>query len=264
MKTLTTKEHGRTAYDASLNKVAQVTFAFWVIKIAATTLGETGGDAVSMSMDLGYAISSVIFFGFFLATVAAQVSARSFHPYLYWAVIVATTTVGTTMADYADRSLGIGYVGGSVILLIILIVVLGIWKLTLGSVSVNRITSKKAEIFYWVTILFSNTLGTALGDFFADSSGFGYEGSAIIFSVALLLVVIAYFLTKISHTLLFWLAFILTRPLGATLGDFLTKPYEHGGLDFSRFSSSIIIITFIVICVFFTSKSGGGHSKDLS
>jgi len=248
----------------SLNKVATVTFAFWLIKIAATTLGETGGDAVSMTMNLGYAIGTVIFFGLFLVTVAAQVYAKSFHRFLYWSVIVTTTTAGTTMADYADRSLGIGYVGGSLLLFALLLTVLAIWKLVLGSVSVNNITSRKAEIFYWVTILFSNTLGTALGDFLADSSGLGYDGSALVFSGALVLVALMYFLTKISHTLLFWAAFILTRPLGATLGDLLTKPHEHGGLDLSRISSSIVIAIFMVVCILFTSQQGSSHSKPLS
>lgn len=250
-------------YDASLNKVAKVTFAFWIIKIAATTLGETGGDALSMSMNLGYVISTAIFFSIFLVTVALQVRAKSFHRFLYWTVIVTTTTAGTTMADYADRSLGIGYVGGSLILFIMLMAILGIWKLTLGSVSVNNITSQKVETFYWMTILFSNTLGTALGDFLADSSGLGYDGGALVFSTALLLVAMAYFLTKISHTLLFWIAFILTRPLGATLGDLLTKPHEHGGLDLSRISSSIVIAIFMTGCILFTSQRGASHSSDI-
>src|SRR5260370_23640799 len=225
-------------HKAVLSKVPQVNLGFWIIKIAATTLGETGGDALSMTMNLGYVVSSAIFFAFFIITVASQVSARSFHPFLYWAVIVATTTLGTTMADYADRSLGIGYIGGSLILFSILMLVLALWGYFVGSVSVNDITSPKAEIFYWTTILFSNTLGTALGDFLADSSGLGYEGGALVFAAMLALIAAAYFFTEISHTLLFWMAFILTRPLGATFGDLLTKPYANGRLDLNRINSS--------------------------
>jgi uncharacterized membrane-anchored protein len=187
------------------------------------------------------------------------VAAKSFHPFLYWAVIVATTTAGTTMADYADRSLGVGYVGGSLILFALLMAALALWRFTLGSVSVNCITSRKAEIFYWVTILFSNTLGTALGDFLADSSGLGYEGSALVFSAMLALIAACYYFTKLSHTLLFWAAFILTRPLGATVGDLLTKPYDHGGLDLSRFSSSIVIAVIMVVLILFTSRKSGRH-----
>ncbi len=244
-----------------ISKIPEVTLTFWIIKIAATTLGETGGDAVSMSMNLGYALATAIFFTFFLAAVVAQVAARTFHRFLYWAVIVATTTVGTTMADYADRSLGIGYVGGSLILFIILMSVLGLWRLSQGSVSINTIKSPKAEIFYWVTILFSNTLGTALGDFFADDSGLGYEGGAFVFSGVLVVIASTYFFTKLSHTLIFWAAFILTRPLGATMGDLLTKPHDHGGLDLSRVSSSLVIMVFMIACILFTSKRSGSHPQ---
>ena len=242
-----------------MNKVPEVTLAFWIIKIAATTLGETGGDAVSMSMNLGYAVGSAIFLGFFLIIVAAQVAAKSFHPFLYWAVIVATTTAGTTMADYADRSLGVGYIGGSLVLFALLMATLALWRFSLGSVSVNNITSPRVETFYWVTILFSNTLGTALGDFLADSSGLGYEGSALVFIGMLALIAAAYYFTKLSHTLLFWAAFILTRPLGATVGDLLTKPYEHGGLDLSRVSSSAVIAVIMIVLILFTSRKAGRH-----
>ena len=231
------------------SKVPQVTLAFWIIKIAATTLGETGGDALSMTLNLGYALSSVIFIGFFVLAVATQVRATRLHPFLYWAVIVATTTAGTTMADFADRSLGIGYLGGSLILFGLLAAVLAAWRYTTGSVSVVRITSPKVEIFYWATILFSNTLGTALGDFLADSSNLGYEGGALVFAATLLIVAAAYYFTRTSRTLLFWAAFILTRPLGATLGDILTKPHSHGGLHLSRIGSSALIALFIVMCV---------------
>ena len=241
------------------SKVPEVTPAFWIIKIAATTLGETGGDALSMTMQLGYAISTAIFFGLFIVTVAAQVRAKSFHPFLYWSVIVATTTAGTTMADYADRSLGIGYIGGSLPLFALLLLVLGSWRVATGSISVANITSPKAEVFYWTAILFSNTLGTALGDFLADDSGLGYEGGALVFAGALAVVAAAYFTMNISHTLLFWLAFILTRPLGATLGDLLTKPQANGGLDLSRISSSSLIAIFMIGFILLTSKRAGSH-----
>jgi len=241
------------------SKVPEITLAFWVIKIAATTLGETAGDALSMTLNLGYAVSSVIFFAFFIATATAQIRARSFHRFLYWAAIVATTTVGTTMADFADRSLGVGYLGGSLILFAILMIVLGLWKFSTGSVSVNAITSPRVETFYWVTILASNTLGTALGDWLADDTGLGYEGGAFVFAAGLALLAAAYFYSRVSHTLLFWAAFILTRPLGATLGDTLTKPIAHGGLDLSRIASSLFIAIFIVVCIFLTSRRAGGH-----
>lgn len=239
------------------NKVPQVTFAFWIIKIAATTLGETGGDALSMTLNLGYAISTAIFFSIFLGTVAAQVSVKRLHPFLYWGVIVATTTAGTTLSDYLTRTAGLGYLKASLLLFVIVIIVLALWYLTLGTVSVNRITNRKAETFYWMAIFFSNTLGTALGDCLADTSGLGYEGSALVFSGALAFIAAAYFFTSISHTALFWMAFILTRPLGATLGDLLTKPTDHGGLNLSRFSSSFVIAVFMIGCILLTS----GKSK---
>jgi uncharacterized membrane-anchored protein len=245
--------------EAALSKLPQVTLGFWIIKIAATTLGERGRDALSMTMNLGYVVSSAISFAFFIVTVASQVTARSFHPFLYWAVIVATTTLGTTMADYADRSLGIGYVGGSLILFAMLILVLALWRHFVGSVSVNNITSAKAEIFSWAAILFSNTLGTALGDFLADSSGLGYEGGALVFAAMLALIAAVYFFTKISHTLLFWMAFILTRPLGATLGDLLTKPYANGGLNLNRINSSLVIATLIVGGILLIPQRAGYH-----
>jgi uncharacterized membrane-anchored protein len=245
--------------EPSANKIPEVTVAFWIIKIGATTLGETAGDALSMTMHLGYALSTAIFFACFLVALAAQVTAKSFHPFLYWAVIVTTTTVGTTMADFADRSLGIGYIGGSLILFALVMLVLGAWRLATGSVSVDTIASPKAEIFYWVTILFSNTLGTALGDFLSDDSGLGFGGGALVFAGSLVLLAAVYFLTQTSRTLLFWMVFILTRPLGATLGDLLTKPYAEGGFDLSRISSSAIIAISIIGCILFTSQRAGGH-----
>jgi uncharacterized membrane-anchored protein len=244
--------------DTRSSKAPQVTLVFWIIKIAATTLGETGGDALSMTLDLGYAVSTAIFFVFFAGAVAAQLRAWSFHPFLYWAVIVATTTMGTTMADFADRSLGIGYTGGSLILFALVLLVLGAWWRVEGSVSVNEITSPRVEAFYWLTILFANTLGTALGDFLADS-GPGYEGGALVFAGALAVVWALYAFTGISHTLLFWAAFILTRPLGATMGDLLTKPTENGGLDLSRITSSAAIAAFIIACILVLPQRAGEH-----
>jgi uncharacterized membrane-anchored protein len=233
----------------SVSKVPEVTLIFWIVKIAATTLGETGGDAVSMSMNLGYLVGTAIFASIFAVAVFAQIKAKGFHPFLYWATIIATTTVGTTLADFADRSLGIGYTGGSTLLLALLMTSLAIWYRTLGTVSVDSINSPKAEIFYWVTIMFSQTLGTALGDWTADTAGLGYTGGAIVFSTLLALIVAAYYWTKISRTLLFWAAFILTRPLGAVVGDFLDKPLTSGGLALSRYSASGALFVFIVACI---------------
>jgi uncharacterized membrane-anchored protein len=244
---------------AGLSKVPEVTLGFWLIKILATTLGETGGDAVSMSMNLGYAVSSIIFIGIFVVAVLAQVAAKAFHPFLYWTVIVATTTAGTTMADFADRSLGIGYPGGTLILLVLLMATLGAWYRSAGTISVDTVTSPKVEMFYWVAILFSQTLGTALGDWMADTNGLGYEGGALVFAVALAAIAGAYFYTNVSRTLLFWSAFILTRPLGATLGDFLDKPLDDGGLAFSRFYASAILAAIIVACIVFLPQRAGKH-----
>jgi uncharacterized membrane-anchored protein len=222
---------------------------FWVIKIAATTLGETGGDAVSMSMHLGYLVGTGIFAVIFLVAVAAQIKAKRFYPALYWTTIIATTTVGTTLADFADRSLGIGYAGGSALLLTLLLGSLAIWYRTLGSVSVNTASEPKAEMFYWATIMFSQTLGTALGDWTAGIGGLGYRGGALVFSGLLALVAAAYYWTRISRTLLFWSAFILTRPLGAVVGDLLDKPRNAGGLALSRYTASACLLIFIVACI---------------
>jgi uncharacterized membrane-anchored protein len=241
----------------STNKVAQVTLFFWIMKICATTLGETGGDLLSMTMSLGYAVSTAIFFGIFLVTLIAQVTSRSYHPLMYWAVIISTTTAGTTMSDYLDRTAGLGYVGGSVVLVTILLCILGIWRLAVGSLSVSTIDNPRAEMFYWVTILFSNTLGTALGDFLADDTGLGlgYEGGALVISAALATIAAAYVFTRASHTFLFWLAFILTRPLGATLGDILTKTHGQGGLDLGTIGSSIVLGVFLVACIFLSARN---------
>lgn len=238
-----------TSAETALSKVPEVTLLFWVIKIAATTLGETAGDAVSMSMNLGYLIGTAIFSAVFLAAVFAQIKAKTFQPFLYWTTIIATTTVGTTLADFADRSLGIGYAGGSTLLIALLLGSLFIWHRTLGSVSVSSVSSPKAEMFYWETIMFSQTLGTALGDWTADTAGLGYTGAAIVFSALLALVVATYYWTNVSRTLLFWAAFILTRPLGAVVGDYLDKPISAGGLALSRYSASAALLAFIVICI---------------
>ncbi|MBV8392175.1 MAG: hypothetical protein JOY81_03235, partial [Alphaproteobacteria bacterium] len=219
---------------ADLCKVPEVTLGFWIIKIFATTLGETGGDSLSMSLNLGYAVSSLIFIALFAALVAAQISARAFHAFLYWAVIVATTTAGTTMADFADRSLGIGYPGGSAILFILLMATLLLWHRVEGSISVNTVATPRVEVFYWAAILFSQTLGTALGDWMADTNGFGYSRGALVFGAGLAILALLYFFTKANRVFLFWAAFILTRPLGATVGDFLDKPVAKGGLALSR------------------------------
>ena len=222
---------------------------FWIIKIFATTLGETGGDAVSMSMKLGYLVSTGIFGLIFLAAVVIQVRAKRFHPMIYWVTIVATTTVGTTMADFADRSLHIGYAGGTTILLILLLSTLFVWHRTQGSIAVNTVNCTKTEIFYWVTIMFSQTLGTALGDWTADSAGLGYTGGALIFGGLLAAIAVAHYRTKISKTALFWAAFILTRPLGAVVGDFLDKPISHGGLALSRFAASGTLLVLILFSI---------------
>ena len=235
--------------SARQSKVPEVTLAFWVMKIAATTLGETGGDAVSMSMNLGYLVGTAIFAAIFIVVVAVQIAATRFRAALYWTTIIATTTVGTTLADFADRSLGIGYAGGSSLLLGLLLCSLLLWHRSLGSVSIATVSTPKAEAFYWVTIMCSQTLGTALGDWTADSAGLGYLGSAVVFAVLLALIAACYFWTKLSHTLLFWLAFVLTRPLGAVLGDFLDKPVEHGGLNLSRYTASIVLVVFMAACL---------------
>jgi uncharacterized membrane-anchored protein len=233
----------------ALSKVPEVTLAFWIIKIAATTLGETGGDALSMSLNLGYLVSTAIFAVVFLIAVSAQIRARTYRPAMYWVTIVATTTVGTTLADFADRSLGIGYAGGSALLLALLLLSLAVWYRSMGTVSVDTVNSPKAELFYWVTIMFSQTLGTALGDWTADTIGLGYTGGIIVFGALLAVLAAAYYWSGISRTLLFWAAFILTRPLGAVVGDFLDKPLQSGGLALSRFSASAALVSFMVVCI---------------
>jgi len=232
------------------SKVPEVTLIFWIIKILATTLGETGGDAVSMSMNLGYLLSTGIFAILFAVSVVVQISAGKFHPFIYWTTIIATTTVGTTLADFADRSLGIGYAGGSSLLLTLLLASLFVWHRALGSVAVDTVSSPKSEMFYWVTIMFSQTLGTALGDWTADTEALGYGDGIIVFGTLLGILAAAYFWTKISRTVLFWAAFILTRPLGAVVGDFLDKPVSNGGLALSRYSASATLIVLIIALIF--------------
>lgn len=245
--------------ETTLSKVPEVTLGFWFIKIVATTLGETGGDAVTMSMNLGYLVGTAIFASIFIAAVGAQIAAHRFHPYLFWSVIVATTTAGTTLADFLDRSLGIGYAGGSTILLLSLLATLALWHRTLGSVSVDSIRSRKAEGFYWATIMFSQTLGTALGDWLADDTGLGYRGGALVFAGALAMVALARYYTKASRTLLFWAAFILTRPLGATVGDFLDKPRDHGGLALSRYTATLVLAAVMLACIAFMPQRAEKH-----
>lgn len=233
----------------TISKVPEVTLLFWIIKIAATTLGEIGGDAVSMSMNLGYLVATGIFAAIFLAAVGAQIAASRFNRFLYWTAIIATTTVGTTLADFADRSLGIGYPGGASLLFVLLIGSLVVWYRSMGSVAIDTVNSPKSEAFYWVTIMFSQTLGTALGDWTADTAGLGFAGGAILFGVLLALVAAAFFWSRISRTTLFWTAFILTRPLGAVVGDLLDKPIAAGGFALSRYSASAALLLFILACL---------------
>jgi uncharacterized membrane-anchored protein len=248
-----------TARDA-LSKVPEVTLIFWIIKILATTLGETGGDTLSMSMHLGYLVSTGIFAAVFAVAVMVQITAKKFHPVIYWVTIIATTTVGTTLADFADRSLGIGYPGGTTILFLLLLASLFIWYRTLGTVAVESVSSPKSEMFYWLTIMFSQTLGTALGDWAADTAGLGYNGGMLLFGTLLAIIAAAYYRTKISHTVLFWMAFILTRPLGAVVGDFLDKPLAHGGLALSRYSASATLIGLIAFFIFAFSHRAAAKS----
>ena len=250
------KQYVKRVAEITLSKLPEVTLGFWIIKIVATTLGETAGDTATMTMHLGYLVGTAIFAAVLAVLVAAQIATRTFRPFLYWAVIVATTTAGTTLADFLDRSLGIGYVGGASILFALLLGTLDLWYWALGSVSVYTVTTPKAEMFYWVTIMFSQTLGTALGDWVADSAtadpaglGLGYGGAALIFGGLLALIAMLYYRTAIAHVVLFWAAFILTRPLGAVVGDFLDKPHHDGGLALSRFAASATLLALIVVCI---------------
>ncbi len=258
-------DHDEPAAHA-LSKVPEIVLGFWIIKIAATTLGETGGDWVTMTLSLGYLIGTLIFAIVFVGLVAAQVKAGRFHPFLYWATIVATTTLGTTLADFADRSLGVGYPGGVSIIFALLIASLAIWYRVEGSVSVQSVATPRVEWFYWSTILFSQTLGTALGDWVAGSDrgglGLGYELGAIVFGLGLAIDVALYLWTRTSRTLLFWIAFILTRPLGATLGDLLDKPVAEGGMNLSRLYASLVLAAFIVGCILLLPQRAASAPRD--
>jgi uncharacterized membrane-anchored protein len=243
----------------ALSKVPAVTVGFWIIKVLATTLGETGGDTVTMTLNWGYLAGSALFGVALVVLVAAQIFAKRFHPVLYWATIVASTTFGTTLADFADRSLGIGYAGGSLLLLGCLLATLGLWHRSQGTVAVNTVSTPKVEAYYWATITFSQTLGTALGDWLADTGGVGYEGGALVFAAGLVVVAALYFWTSVSRVTLFWVAFILTRPLGATVGDFLDKPVSHGGLDLSRPLASAVIAAIIIAGLIVLPQRPGQH-----
>jgi uncharacterized membrane-anchored protein len=245
--------------DRILSKVPQVTLGFWIIKILATTLGETGGDSVTMTLNWGYLAGTAIFLSLMVVLVIAQVAVRKFHPLLYWATIVASTTAGTTMADFADRSLGIGYTGGSTVLLACVLAVLGLWYWSEGSISVETVNTPRVEAFYWAAITFSQTLGTALGDWMADTTGLGYEGGALVFAAGLGLLTVLYYWTDVSRVLLFWAAFILTRPFGATVGDFLDKPLNHGGLALSRPLASAVIGALILAGILLLPQRPGSH-----
>src|SRR5579883_2289241 len=247
------------ATPVAMSKVPEVTLFFWIIKIAATTLGETGGDSVTMTLGWGYLSGTALFFALLVVLVLAQILAKRFHAFLYWATIVASTTFGTTMADFADRSLGIGYTGGSALLFLCLMTILGLWYWSQGTISVNTVSTPKAEAFYWAAITFSQTLGTALGDWAADTGGLGYEGGALLFAAGLAVLAALYFWTSLSRVLLFWAAFILTRPLGATVGDFLDKPVSDGGLALSRPIASAVIAAFIIICLLILPQRAGRH-----
>lgn len=249
----------KTVQEEVLSKVPEVTLGFWIIKILATTLGETGGDTVTMTLNWGYLAGTAIFAAVLVAFVIAQILAKRFHPFLYWATIVASTTFGTTMADFADRSLGIGYTGGSTLLLLCLIAVLWLWYRSEGTISVDTVSTPKVEAFYWGAITFSQTLGTALGDWLADTGGLGYRGGALVFGAGLAVVVALYFWTKVSRVWLFWAAFILTRPLGATVGDFLDKPVSAGGLHWSRPLASGVLAAVIISLALVLPQRAGRH-----
>ncbi|MFY9835158.1 MAG: hypothetical protein WAK55_01570 [Xanthobacteraceae bacterium] len=245
--------------EQHVSKVPEITIVFWIIKIAATTLGEAGGDTVTMTLNWGYLAGTALFFSLLVIFVVLQIRAEKFHPFLYWATIVASTTAGTTMADFADRSLGIGYVGGSLLLFVCLILILALWYWTLGTIAVETVSTPKAEAFYWATITFSQTLGTALGDWMADGTGLGYGGGALVFALGLAIIAALYVWTNASRVFLFWSAFILTRPLGATVGDFLDKPVKDGGLALSRPIASAVIAVFILGCLLVLPQRAGQH-----
>jgi len=236
----------------TMNKIPQITLAFWIAKICATTLGETAGDLLSMTLNVGYAVSSLILLGFFVGTLFLQLRSKKFHPAMYWSVILATSTAGTTMSDFMDRTLGLGYAAGSLLLVTLLVLTLLLWKRTEQTISVTKISSFRGELFYWTAILFSNTLGTALGDFLADNSGLGFSGGAFLIGSLLMILVVLYYATKMSGVVLFWAAFVLTRPFGATFGDFLTKPAASGGMNFGTAGSSAILLIILILVIVIT------------
>jgi len=248
---LRSESTGSTAFE-TFSKVPRVTLAFWIVKILATTVGETGGDALSMTLKLGYAVSTMIFLVFFVVTLTAQVASKKFHPLFYWAVVVATTTVGTTTSDYLDRTLALGYIKSSIVLICLVLTVLAAWHFTTGKIEFERITTRKEETFYWVTILVSNTLGTALGDFVATDAGLGFERGALVFAGLIAIVAALHYWTDIPGSVLFWSAYVLTRPLGATLGDTLTKPHAEGGLGLGRITCSLVMAATMVVIVAWT------------
>ncbi len=240
--------------QAAISKLPEITLYFWIMKICATTLGETAGDLLSMTLNVGYAISSIILISLFLISLVTQLVSKSYNPMLYWTVILTTSTAGTTMSDFIDRTLKLGYVNGSIILLSLLIAVLAFWRFTVGSLSVDNVKSSKMELLYWTAILVSNTLGTALGDFLADTSGLGFAGGALLISTLIGLVILATYYTQISRIALFWIAFVLTRPLGATVGDFLTKTHEKGGLGYGTIGSSLVLATILAFFIVLTVR----------
>ncbi len=248
-----------------MNKLPQITLAFWVMKICATTLGETAGDLLSMTLNVGYLMSSLILIGVFVATLMTQLASKRYNPALYWLVILSTSTAGTTMSDFMDRTLGLGYAAGSAILVAMLMAIFSVWYWSEKSLSVTRVTTLKAELFYWFAILFSNTLGTALGDFLADDSGLGFMGGALLIGSVIAIVVVLHYTTRLSSVMLFWVAFVLTRPFGATLGDVLTKPHEKGGLDFGTVGSSVVLLSILVVLVcsamFYNRKTEKGYGQ---
>lgn len=256
--------HTEHIIKGTASKVVAITLGFWIIKIICTTLGETGGDAVTMTMNLGYLVGTAIFLSFLIALIVIQTKTKQFHPVLYWATIIASTTAGTTTADFFDRSLGIGYTGGSLILLTCVLITLYVWKQVSGTIHVNTINTVKSEAFYWISITFSQTLGTALGDWMADTNSFGYIKASLVFGTCLLVLAAMYYKTQISRVWLFWAAFILTRPLGATLGDFLDKPVSHGGLNVSRPLASFVLLAIVIVMIIvFPQKAGEYHAKKL-
>lgn len=255
------RDHVQTQSNVQLSKVPRADAAFWTVKILATTLGEVGGNLISQNVGLGYLSATIILGGLFAALASFQISARSYRPWLYWSTIVASTTAGTTLADYATRSIGLGYTGGSLLLLALVLITLGSWRFTLGRVSADHITDRRHEIFYWLTITFSQTLGTALGDWFADTAGLGYSGSAAVFGAVLLVILVLHYRRAVDGVLLFWAAFILTRPLGAVVGNLFDKPVDHGGLALSRPLICGLLGGLMILALLIFPQRAGMHGE---